>query len=208
MLTDPAFPVRLMGLVHVSNHIKQHRPIALQDLLSIHCAIEGHRDTDRGQEFDMNTEVRCGDELVWEEVSSFLARGRSGKPKTRKPRTKNDPDKPGSQTTSWQVPADIGRRYAVVSGDFNPIHLTMPTAKLLGFRKAIAHGMWSLARCVAEVADQVLVKSGDLKVDFKVPVLLPTWVNLHFLVESDNVTFTLADAQGGKPHLSGSFETR
>src|SRR6266487_1403229 len=47
----------------------------------------------------------------------------------------------------WELPADLGRRYAAVSGDRNPIHLYRLTAWLFGFRRPIAHGMWAAARC-------------------------------------------------------------
>ena len=42
-----------------------------------------------------------------------------------------------------------------MSGDHNPIHLYPLTAKALGFRRQIAHGMWSLARCVAAVENRL-----------------------------------------------------
>jgi acyl dehydratase len=48
-----------------------------------------------------------------------------------------------------RAPADIGRRYGLVSGDMNPIHLSAPSAKLFGFRQAIAHGLWTKARALA-----------------------------------------------------------
>ena len=52
------------------------------------------------------------------------------------------------------VPGDIGRRYAGVSGDPNPIHMYAVTARLFGFKSAIAHGMWSYARVLAALGAQ------------------------------------------------------
>ena len=43
------------------------------------------------------------------------------------------------------VEASTGLRYAKVSGDWNPHHLYPWTAKLLGFKSPIAHGLWTLA---------------------------------------------------------------
>jgi hypothetical protein len=48
--------------------------------------------------------------------------------------------------TRWKAPADIGRRYARVSGDYNPIHLSALTAKLFRLPQAIAHGLWNRAQ--------------------------------------------------------------
>ena len=54
---------------------------------------------------------------------------------------------------------DLGRRYAAISGDYNPIHLGALSAKLFGFKQAIAHGMWSKARCLAAL-DAVIQSLG------------------------------------------------
>src|SRR5699024_7533951 len=49
----------------------------------------------------------------------------------------------------WHLGADTGRRYAEVSGDRNPIHLGSVPAKLFGFQRAIAHGMYTAARALS-----------------------------------------------------------
>ena len=41
-----------------------------------------------------------------------------------------------------------------MSGDHNPIHLHPLTAKALGYPRQLAHGMWSLARCVAALENR------------------------------------------------------
>jgi hypothetical protein len=59
-----------------------------------------------------------------------------------------------------------------VSGDWNPIHLSGPTARALGMKGAIAHGMYSASRALAEVG----VPPGTpfrWTVEFAAPVLLP-----------------------------------
>ena len=203
MLSSDAFPIRLPGLVHVGNRIVQHEPVPVQEPLSIECSLEGHRETDRGQEFDLLTECRIQGRKVWEESSVFLARKRSTSKKTK---SKQQPDHPlasgqNAQIISWEVPANIGRRYARVSGDFNPIHLSAPTARLLGFPKAIAHGMWTMARCAAELDGDWPALS--LEVQFKLPLFLPSWVSLQFLRASHGITFRLSDSGGDKPHLEG-----
>ena len=49
---------------------------------------------------------------------------------------------------------DTGIRYAKVSGDWNPHHLYPWSARLLGYRSPIAHGLWTLARAVAVVTSK------------------------------------------------------
>ena len=66
MLGAEAFPVKLFGLVHVQNRIAMRQPLSAEEPAEIRAWIEGHRDTERGQEFDLHTEYvvaeasRCG----------------------------------------------------------------------------------------------------------------------------------------------------
>ena len=208
ILTHEAFPVRLLGLVHVRNEITVQRAVAEDEALDAHCLLRGHRDTDRGQEFDLLITLSSAAGIVWSETSTFLARQRSrsgdGKPATKRAAADDTPA--ALQTTSWHADADIGRRYAMVSGDFNFIHLSDVTARLFGFERAIAHGMWSLARTAAELAPRIAADSYRLSVGFKLPIFLPSWVNLQSWQTRGGVGFALRDAQGEKPHMIGAIE--
>ena len=73
------------------------------------------------------------------------------------------------------MPGDIGRRYAAVSGDRNPIHLHGLSARLFGQQGAIAHGMWTKARCLAALQGH-LPEAFTVEVAFKLPVRLPAKV--------------------------------
>ena len=113
----------------------------------------------------------------------------------------------GARAATWSLPADLGRRYARVSGDYNPIHLSGATARLFGFRRAIAHGMWTLARVAAELQPRVAGGAAVLEVTFKLPVLLPGRVDLPRLAGQDRgVGFAVLDAAGERPHAVGTFE--
>ena len=94
----------------------------------------------------------------------------------------------------------------MVSGDFNLIHLSDVTAKLFGFERAIAHGMWSLARTAAELSARIAADSFRLGVAFKLPIFLPAWVNLQSWETRAGIGFGLRDAQGEKPHMTGTIE--
>src|SRR4051812_43500569 len=160
LLSSKAFPVRLMGLVHLRNHIEQVRPIRIDEEGQIRTWLDGRHDTDRGQEFDVYTELTIGGKRVWGEVCVFMAR-----------RLERDTSKPfGARISAGEgVPAPdaeavqppgpeavhkinftadkgVGWRYARTSSDYNPIHLADAGARMFGFNQAIAHGMWSMAR--------------------------------------------------------------
>lgn len=215
MLTCDAFPVKLLGLVHVRNVIRSRARIAQDDLVDLRCHLAGHRETDRGQEFDLLTECAVDEHTVWSETSTFLARRRkprnganatttATKTPASAPRAAEEPSG-AIRTASWHADANIGRRYASVSGDINPIHIADLTARLFGFDQAIAHGMWSLARTVAEL-DDGQADALQVEASFKLPIFLPGWVNLHSWGTAAGRAFALKDAQGDKPHATGSID--
>ena len=210
VLTHKAFPLKLLGLVHVKNSITQHRPIALQDIMQIECFIESFDDVPIGQIFHLHTRISVDEELVWEETCSFLARRKSKTKvkKAKKPQSEADAYSE-SQITSWEVPANMGRRFAKVSGDVNPIHLADITAKLFGFKKAIVHGVWSMARTMAELESKLsqddLQSSLKMDVEFKLPVYLPSWVSLQTQEDSQGLSFVMKDSAGVKPHMVGTL---
>ncbi len=208
LLADARFPVRVFGLVHVANRITCNRPIATGEMLALRVVLEGHREAERGQEFDLETEVRVGGELVWTETCTFLARRRArGAPGTRRAEsTRQSPeDRAGVITSSFAAPSSIGRSYGLVSGDVNPIHLTDLSAKAFGFPGAIAHGMWTMARVCSELGAMPEPGPATLAVDFRQPVFLPARVMLHRWRDGQDWAFALRDAEDGKTHLTGTL---
>jgi len=112
---------------------------------------------------------------------------------------------PGRVT--WRLAGDLGRRYAAVSGDHNPIHLYPLTAKALGFRRQIAHGMWSLARCVAAVENR-LPDAVTVDASFKKPIFLPGSVAFGVVRYDEGLAFALTSPRSGAPHLVGRTHSR
>jgi acyl dehydratase len=103
---------------------------------------------------------------------------------------------------TWRLGGDVGRRYAAVSGDHNPIHLYPLTARALGFKRQIAHGMWSAARCVAALENR-LPDAVTVDVAFRRPLFLPATVAFGVKQTDTGTAFVLADARSGALHLQG-----
>ena len=205
MLTHEDFPIAAFGLVHLHNVISQHRRIGADEAIDLRCHIEGHRETARGQEFDLWTYVAAGGAVVWEECCTFLARAERSARSTREalPRTKPAPATVGTATTFAAI-GSIGRDYARVSGDYNPIHLSALTARPFGFKRAIAHGMWTLARVAAELEPAWPKGASRMAIEFKQPVLLPAQVRLVHRVDGGGLVIELRDgANERRLHLSG-----
>ena len=198
LMTARDFPFALPGLVHIANRITQTRPLLASEPLTLNVHAENLRPHDRGTQFDVVTTAAVEDEVVWTDVSTNLKRDGGSGSSSGQPRETTPP----TPTAVWQVPADIGRRYAKVSGDQNPIHLHALTAKAFGFPRAIAHGMWTKARCLAALEGR-LPDAYTVDVHFKAPVLLPSTVNFT----TDGKAFSLHHPRTGKPHLTGTINT-
>lgn len=214
------FPLPLLGLVHTRIEITGHQPLYPEDMpvLTVHAeALTPHR---RGTEVTIVTRAHRDDDLVWESRSGYLARHRTSSetdrpaPGTRH-RTSYDtgrrapetgltatghpaPDERLPAVGTWQLPADLGRRYGAASGDRNPIHLHPLTARAFGFPRAIAHGMWTFARCLAESDSPRLTAASA---EFRAPVLLPASVTYAAEPAGSGTAFQLRS--GDRIHLSG-----
>lgn len=205
ILTSDEFPYPLLGLVHVSNEITQYRKIKLNERLDYFCSLAEKRDVEKGEEFDIYTRVESNGEIIWESVSTMLNRSKSKDSGSKTPPAET-PDFGADEINQWNVKADIGRRYARVSGDFNLIHIHKITAKLFGFNSAIAHGMWSKAHLLAQLESQMPDEPVKVAVKFKLPMLLPAKVQLQHKAVDGGIEFQLMDKTGEKPHLAGTIQ--
>ena len=211
MLGAEAFPVKVFGLVHVHNRIAMRQPLSADEPAEIRAWIEGHRDTERGQEFDLHTDYVVAGEALWEETCTFLARKRApaGTPKSGGASRSSDsaPSALAVKSSSFRAPAGLGRRYGFISGDINPIHMSDITARAFGFPRAIAHGMWSLARLASDFEAAQFDGGCELSVTFKLPIYMPAWLTLQRWEVENGTEFALRDSQGEKPHLTGTLKS-
>jgi hypothetical protein len=206
------FPLPLLGMVHVRNHVEYRVPVTYEEELEITAWTEnlaGHR---AGTLVDVVAEVSRagGGEPVWRGVSTNIAKGvfLPGVDKSLANGAREDFHAP-APTALWRLGSETGREYAMVSGDFNPIHLSSLSAKALGMRRSIAHGMYSASRALAEVGAQ----KGDAfvwDVKFEAPVFLPARVsvNISDAVDADGVwersDFVGWNPTSGRRHFVGS----
>ncbi len=209
MIASESFPVSIFGVVHTRNRIVQHRPLHVDDAGQIHAWLEGHRETLRGHELDLQTEVRVDGHTVWSETSTFLARRRD---RHSIPPSKGNsvpileaPPRHDVTTSTFVVAPEVGRQYARVSGDFNPIHIADVSARFFGFKRAIAHGMWSLARCAAEIGGPAFSRPCTLDVAFKRPILFCARIVLESWMSGERVGFSLRDSEADRGHLLGTL---
>jgi acyl dehydratase len=221
IMADGSFPFGAVGLVHIENRIIQRRAIGLSEELEIRVrptALEPHP---RGRAFSLLTEVLAGGEPVWESTSRMLRRG-GGKQAASTATPRGSEENPSDSSagdsaaggtapapaelevsSEWRLSGDLGRRYAAVSGDRNPIHMHALSAKAFGFPRAIAHGMWTKARCLAALESR-LPEALSVEVRFRKPILLPSRVQFASASRGQQIEFAVRDAKRGTPHLEGN----
>jgi MaoC like domain len=190
VMTGPAVPFGVLGLVHVRNRIEVLRPLSADEALSARAWV----DRVEGREVDVSVEVSAAGEAAWRGRSTYLRREGGGGGRRRE-----DDSPPPEASAVWDVPGDVGRRYARVSGDWNPIHLHPVTARLFGLPAAIAHGMWTKARCLGAL-DGVLRGAYAVEVRFKKPLVVPARVGFSYR----DGAFGVHDLRTGVPHLTGT----
>ncbi|PFG41821.1 MaoC dehydratase-like protein [Isoptericola jiangsuensis] len=234
------FPLPLLGMVHLANHVEMRGPVRVGDVLEVRAWAENLRPHRRGVQVDLVAEIwPDGDDSGlprWRGVSTYLAKGFTApEPDVVLPAVPVDPAPRGrtagrdvvppehdlatgattSPTDAWVPPLPTGRwalgpgtgrAYAAVSGDRNPIHLSSLSAKAFGFPRAIAHGMYTASRALADVGHA----RGDAyrwTVEFAQPVLLPGTVDVAVTPElcdtPDGFGYVGWNARRGRRHFQG-----
>jgi acyl dehydratase len=198
------FPVKVLGLIHLRNTIRVLHPVEQRAPLRLTVHFDTMRLTDFGQEYDFTTRYEQNGIVVWEEVSTMFARGNTApKEGSKRPAIEraNAPAS-GVSTETLDVLDNTGWRYARVSGDFNPIHLTARTAQMFGFKQAVAHGMWSLGRCLAAATSHLPRGSMQVDTQFKLPVYIPSQALSRTWNSSSTVEIAMCTMRGDRLHLA------
>lgn len=204
LLSAADAPFSLAGMVHVTNSMTLLRGVGVGERLDLSVRYGPPRTHRRGVLVDLVGEARVGAELVWRGVSAYLVRGATLPdmlPEGQPDGVHLPTDLPDvSADAVWRLPAGLGRSYAGVSGDVNPIHLSPLTAKAFGFPRTIIHGMWTHARVLAELEPRL---PGAYRMDarFTKPVLLPSTVRFGALADGDSWRAVVRNRAGDKTHF-------
>lgn len=202
VLADAAFPFRAWGLVHVVQRVQQWEATPASQTLSMTAFTADARPARRGTEFDLVTEVRADSRLVWRGTTTALARGpgRADAPLSRTETVADSALELTSRIALIPVPEDLGRRYAAIAGDLNPIHQHALLARPFGFQRAIVHGTWTLARALA-AAGWPTTPAFELEARFRRPVLLPSTIEVMARRSAQGRELLVSGTERVEPHL-------
>ena len=203
-------PWPAMGTVHLANRIVQHQRLNAGERVRVEVQTGRLLAHEKGQIFEFELRILRADTPVWEATQTLLRLGVK-RPTGAPCASRLGADLPLSHQADFFAPAGIGRRYGRVSGDLNPIHLFALSARLFGFRRAIAHGLWTQARALAALLPRAPVEQAELTVEFKTPLFLPARATLWSTREmrgplQQAALFEVRNARGDKPHLRAQLD--
>jgi len=134
-----------------------------------------------------------------------------GAPNGEKKKEKREPERvpDGARELAYfSLPADAGLAFAMLTGDFNPVHWVKPYAKAFGFRSTILHGFSTMARAIEALNRARFAGAVDrlatIDVKFTKPLVLPARVGVY--TSGDKVW--VGDAPSGPAYLAGSFQEK
>lgn len=204
LMTEPDFPFSPVGVVHAGNRITHHRPVAIDERPTVRAHMSDLQPHPSGRRFDVVAEAAVDGETVWSETSIYLQKGDGSE--DAEGVGVDAPDR-SSRAALWHVSREVGRRYAAVSGDPNPIHLHQVPARLFGYPSNIAHGMWTKARTLAALEGR-LPDAYEVTVSFGKPLVLPRKVAFTAERHREGWGIAVHDAGGeyaGTPQLAGEI---
>lgn len=202
LVTGFDFPFAAIGAVHTENRIIRHRPIAVTDTVGISTHAENLREHRKGLLVDVVSRVSVGNEPAWDQVTTFLHQQHTSLSDEPGPEPPKAP-KPSPPDAILRITPRQIRRYASIGADHNPIHTSRLGARLFGFPKPIAHGMFSAAAVLTNIEGQ-LPDAVSYTVKFGKPVFLPSSLGLYVDRVAQGWDITLRDMAKGHPHLIGS----
>lgn len=206
LMTDPGFPLPLLGLVHIVNRFSLHRPVLIGETVTTSVQIGQARKHRKGTEFDVLVTGDVDGGTVFEETATYLAVGKHlSSAEAEREEARSEFEAPGVPSSIWKLPRSIGPTYAKVSGDYNPIHLNPLAAKAFGFPASIAHGMYTASRALS--AAQAPAGGYVWGAQFAKPVILPARVGFGVFDDHEGAArrYAVWSVKNGKPHVLGSI---
>lgn len=194
----PGFPFRIVGLVHMDNALRAYQAPAPGQPLLVDTVLRLLPPSSSGAlRCTLDTTGSSDGVPVFGCTSTYLIR--RGSRSSAKQLESVTPQ--GASLTQWTLGVDAGRRYARLSGDWNPIHLTRWSARLMGMRAPIIHGMHTLASACAALERSAGRHALAIDCRFRAPVALGSTAALSF----DAVSGEFVVAAAGKPAVTGSI---
>lgn len=200
-------PYDLTKVLNGGCRIEVHRPLPRNEPLILRARLQDI--DDNGSRAVIKQQLITGTQSAPDAITSTLYAivplKKSGKKRAKK-EPKRVPEG-AREIARWHLPSRAGWDFAVLTGDFNPIHWVGPYARAAGFKSTILHGFATLGRAVESMNRSVW--SGDprwlkdVDVQFTKPLVLPAKPGVYV----DGDTFAVGQAPGAPAFLVGTLTT-
>jgi hypothetical protein len=206
ILTHPSFPLPLWGALQIRNHLVQHRSIPSGAVLDMETRVSGQRILEKGAEVDLYTSVRSEGELCWESLNTFYYRGRFGPTEKASPLAKA-PAIEDPTLANWDAVPGRGRRFAALTGDYNPIHYWNWYARRFGFQGAFHHPQRVLGHCLAHLPETRWPDTQRLDGWLKGPVYYDSQISLRAAPGQRDIAFAVHSGSDDRPAIIGRWSS-
>ena len=176
-------PLDFSRALHAASEVRYTRPLGVDEHAHYHARVVQIDDNERRTRIHVETVVHETDARGAEIFRNTMVLHVRKAPAEKRPReTAEAPLTSGQELAAFRLGRDLGERYAMVAGDFNPIHWSRLAARACGFKTLFAQGYCAKALIAHALIRQLL--NGDvtafqaLRVDFRQPVFLPSEVRL------------------------------
>lgn len=181
-ISQSNIPSNLLGLIHLSsdfNIVTPHNWLLPSD---IEVAIKEIHQDEKGLTYLIVTKLYQNGELTLINSNRMLDKDRKYRP-SRNLQERSLKSGLGKTIASTVLSLKTAWYYALMSRDYNPIHLNSALARKMGLKRALIHGMFNLHFSLKHIIKQHPKPLQNIKVQFNRPCFLP---NQIFLKRYDN----------------------
>lgn len=191
-------PSKLLGLVHIEFSIKANSKVNWFLPFTTMHTIENVNESAKGILYRVSTDIFQSGKKVASLENAFLAKDNSYKNTAQKKFEENE----FTHIFDYKVSQLTALKYALASGDFNPIHLSKPTAKLFGLPNSIMHGMYHIHKVLS--SESIMYKQDkDLVCKFNKPCYLPSNIKVVKIGEGE---YAVESAKKSTRHVTLTFD--
>lgn len=203
VMTQPGFPLPILGMVHLSNTAEVSAPVELGASLDVVVRSGPFAPHRRGTTVQLVAEISTDGQVAYRGVSTYLAKGAwlfGSPPEGADTAPPTERFVAPAPTAHWQFATADSRAYAAISGDRNPIHTAALAARTFGFPRRIAHGMYAAARALALCPERR--GAHDWSVEFGRPIFVPGGADVTVLPLTGGGRQVVAFGPDGARHLT------
>jgi acyl dehydratase len=207
-------PYNLLSLLNQGVRMQVHKPLKRGDAIALHGSLVDVSDTDG--KVRIHTRVQASNpkgELAmvidsYSTVPQVKATGKNNRGTSSNNKSAKRDEYEFTTVGNWNAEENDGLAFAMLTGDFNPIHTMKAVGKRTRFKSCILHGFGQLARTL-----EVLHNAGHSLVDLDVrwikPLPLPSagmQVQTSTARDSEGYTHLRLAAADGTLHMVGRFK--